>query len=129
MSKASFSLSDYLMAFRDHEGMGFPEGKNGYRSHYPIADRIVCQDGFSMSVQASGGAYCSPRINIGPWDCVEVGYPSAEPEFIAQYAEDKDKLTDTVYPCVPVELVEKLIDLHGGPSDETVVAMTEARKQ
>ena len=36
--------------------------------------RIKCADGFSMSVQANSGAYCSPRSdNAASYDEVEVG--------------------------------------------------------
>ena len=104
-----FSLNEYLMSFRDYEGFGLPD-----KSGYPRADRIVCKDGFSLSVQASQGAYCTPRDNIGPWSKVEVGFPSSAPELIGQWAEDPDHPTDTVYGYVPIKLVEELIELHGG---------------
>lgn len=81
----------------------------------PLAKRITCADGFSLSVQASYGAYCTPRTNVGPWSEVEVGYPSSAPEFIRDYAEEADSPTGTIYPYVPIELVEQLIELHGGP--------------
>ena len=80
----------------------------------PISKRIICKDGFSLSVQATRGAYCSPRTNVGPWHAVEVGYPSSIPEFIMEFAENKEDPTDTVYGYVPIELVEKLIEFHGG---------------
>jgi hypothetical protein len=128
-SRASaWSLNAYLMAFRDSEGMGFPEGKTGYRSTFPLAKRIVCSDGFSLSVQATHGAYCSPRENLGPWYQVEVGFPSAKPELIADRAEDESNYTETVYSYVDIELVEQLIALHGGPSEATLAAMANAGK-
>lgn len=99
------NLNSYLMSFRDARGIGH-DG-----SHYPLAKRITCQDGFSLSVQATHGAYCSPRKNLGPWYEVEVGFPSAEPELILSYAEQPEKPTDTVYGYVPIEL-------HGGMKQE-----------
>ena len=119
----AFSLNDYLMAFRDSEGLGFPEGKSGYRSTFPLAKRIVCADGFSLSVQATHGAYCSPRQNLGPWYEVEVGFPSVTPDLIISYAEQEERPTETVYAYVPIELVEQLIEQHGGPNDETLAAI------
>lgn len=118
-----FDLNAYLMAFRDSEGLGFPEGKSGYRSTFPLAKRIVCADGFSLSVQATHGAYCLPRENLGPWYRVEVGFPSAKPELIMEYAEQQDRPTETVYGYVPIELVAELIALHGGPNEETLAAV------
>lgn len=119
MSNA-LDLNAHLMSFRDEDGLGFPEGKNGHRSEFPLAKRIVCADGFSLSVQTTHGAYCQPRENLGPWWAVEVGFPSAEPELIMEYAEQPEKPTDTVYGYVPIELVEELIQLHGGPDAETL---------
>lgn len=86
----------------------------------PVARRITCRDGFSLSVQANRGAYCSPRDNEGPWHKVEVGFPSSVPEGIMEYAEDAEDPTGTVYGYVPVDLVEALIAKHGGMKEEEV---------
>lgn len=107
-------LNQYLLSQRDLDD------PDVYMNHtFPLAKRITCADGFSLSVQAKHGAYCSPRNNIGPWWEVEVGFPSAKPEIIMQYAEDPDSPTETVYGYVPIELVEQLIDEHGGLSQQT----------
>ena len=83
-------------------------------NHYPFARRITCADGFNVSAQASQSNYCSPRENVGPWDSVELGYPSeAVPEFM-KYAEEPARPTDTVYGWVPVAIVEAVIEAHGG---------------
>lgn len=124
---APFSLNNYLMAFRDVDGNGHPEGEKGYKSSFPLAKRITCKDGFSLSVQATHGAYCAPRHNIGPWWGVEVGFPSAEPELIMHHAEQPENPTETVYGYVDIELVEQLIALHGGPDEATLAAAEEAR--
>lgn len=76
---------------------------------------VKCKDGFRVSVQASECHYCSPRNNIGPWTQVELGFPSSAPEFgIMDFVEDPENPTGTVYGYVPVDLVNKLIDFHGG---------------
>lgn len=77
-------------------------------------DLIKCADGFTMSVQASRGNYCSPRNDSGPYDSVEVGFPSSFDVYLHQYAEDPDKPTDTVYGWVPADTVIMCIDAHGG---------------
>lgn len=64
---------------------------------FPGARLIVCRDGFSLSVQASHTHYCSPKNDTGPWTTVEVGYPSAPPELIQEFAEDGKRPTKTVY--------------------------------
>ena len=79
--------------------------------------RIHCADGFSVSVQASQYHYCRPRIDSAEkYNAVELGYPSAADDLITDYAEDV-AYTDTVYGYVPVEIVDKLIEKHGGIVD------------
>lgn len=80
-------------------------------------DRIRCADGFSVSVQAMRSAYCLPRDDYGPWVSFELGFPSAPDELIAEYAEDPSDPTGTVYGYVPADVVEALIQRHGGISD------------
>lgn len=94
-----FDLNEYLKNARNSEG---------------FCPRIVCADGFSLSVQANRGAYCNPRSGIGPWDEAEIGFPSHRVEEIMPYCEDSENPTSTVYAYVPVKLIEKLIDDHGG---------------
>ena len=80
-----------------------------------VRPRVKCADGFSISVQANEYTYCSPRITYpGEYKAVELGYPSDPDELIEEYAEDQDRLTDTVYGCVPIEVVDKLLEKHGG---------------
>jgi hypothetical protein len=105
----TFSLNEYLLAHRDVDSLRVQQDYE-----YPRVPRIKCVDGFTISVQASHGAYCSPRLNIAEWTAVECGFPSAEPEFIMDYCEDSDDPTGTVYGYVPIGLVEKLIEFHGG---------------
>ena len=78
-------------------------------------ERVLCADGFSMSVQAFDGAYCSPRVDDAPvYTEVEVGYPSQRESLLLPYAENPDAPTDTVYGYVPVETVFLVISKHGG---------------
>ena len=81
---------------------------------------IKCKDGFAMSVQADDGAYCTPRESYPstPYTHAECGYPSSTPttEALREYAEcfDTHGYTDTVYPYVPIELIQAELDAHGG---------------
>ena len=75
--------------------------------------RIICTDGFTISVQGSNGSYCDPREDLADhYYEVECGFPNAVPEFILNYAEDETDPINTVYGYVPVALVEQLINLH-----------------
>ncbi len=85
----------------------------------PIFKKIHCKDGFSMSVQASHSHYCFPRITIYSkhsfyYSKMEVGFPSEVEELLLPFAENKEKPTETVYPYVPVTIIEQVIQKHGG---------------
>jgi hypothetical protein len=67
-----------------------------------------------MSVQASEFHYCTPRDNDGPYAEFEVGFPSQPEDQLMPYAEDPERPTDTVYGYVPLEVIEALIEKHGG---------------
>ena len=85
---------------------------NSWDYRYP---RVVCADGFSMSVQAHDGAYCSPRSNnANKYSEVEVGFPSAEDSLLMDYCEDRKDPTGTVYAYVPAQTVTNVIAKHGG---------------
>lgn len=77
---------------------------------------IVCEDGFKVSVQASSFHYCSPMENLldRDYEKVELGFPSVEDSLIIDYAEDPDDPTQSVYGWVPIEVVEELVEKHGG---------------
>ena len=82
--------------------------------------RIVCSDGFSISVQAFNGSY-SDRDRYGKAIRVECGFPSTTPKTkeLREFAEcfgDSD-YTETVYGWVPVEVVQAELDAHGGILD------------
>ena len=76
---------------------------------------VICADGFSMSVQAHEGGYCSPRINDAErYTAVEVGYPSREEPLLMPYCEEPECPTETVYGYVPSHVVTTVIAKHGG---------------
>ncbi len=80
-----------------------------------LNEKVVCADGFSMSVQANAGAYCLPRMTDAPiYREVEVGFPNMEEPLLMEWAEDAGKPTDTVYGWVPVQVVTNVIAKHGG---------------
>lgn len=77
--------------------------------------RIRCADGFTISIQAGETLYCAPRDNGGWWYQMEAGFPSAKPSSeMMQYAENPDDPTQTVYGYVPIEVLQRELDLHGG---------------
>lgn len=100
-----FDLNEYIKNNRTEHGGAWQPA---------MTKKVECADGFTMSVQASGFHYSSPRENTGPYIKVEVGFPSEKPKFFAEFAEQDEDYIDTVYGYVPVELVEQEIEFHGG---------------
>ena len=82
---------------------------------FKMNKKVVCKDGFSMSVQANSTSYCSPRTsNAERYEEVEIGYPNRSEDLLLEYAEDDARPTDTVYAYVPATLVTLVIAKHGG---------------
>ena len=82
--------------------------------------KIICSDGFTMSVQVGSSLYSTPKKVAKRYSAVEIGFPSEDEPLIEKYAEsyyDPDvdfKYTETVYPYVPVRVVDKVLKKHGG---------------
>jgi hypothetical protein len=69
-----FNVNDFMKITASEKTTG-----SGYR-YQELRPQIICKDETRLSVQASDGHYCSPRINgDGPYSEVEVGYPSVRP--------------------------------------------------
>lgn len=84
-----------------------------------VRPRIRCADGLELSVQASSTHYCYPRADgLAEYYQVEVGFPDRVLYALLPYAEDPENLTETVYGWVPVEVVNEIIEQHGGLADE-----------
>tara|TARA_Y200000002_G_C22465233_1_gene572158 strand:- start:122 stop:433 length:312 start_codon:yes stop_codon:yes gene_type:complete len=84
-------------------------------SEKKINQQVVCADGFTMSVQAHVGAYCSPRINNAQsYSEVEIGFPTAKEPLLMEYCEEPTDPTGTVYAYVPAQVVVNVIAKHGG---------------
>jgi hypothetical protein len=80
-----------------------------------LNEKVVCADGFEMSVQAHAGAYCIPKMTDAPvYREVEVGFPNRREILLLKYADDPNDLTETVYGWVPVRVVTNVIAKHGG---------------
>ena len=82
---------------------------------FKMNKKVICKDGFSMSVQANSTSYCNPRTsNADKYKEVEIGYPNRREDLLLEYAEDQAHPTDTVYAYVPTPIVTMVIAKHGG---------------
>lgn len=83
--------------------------------------RVICNDGFSFSMQASRYHRSIQDPITKLYESVELGYPSDLDELIAPYAEE-DYTINTVFNYVPVEVVDELLVKHGGVNYEAILA-------
>jgi hypothetical protein len=104
------------------------ENKDPLMKHMMTSSRlphIVCVDGFEMSVQVGFSLYSTPKKVAKRYSAVEIGYPSEREPLIEEYVElgifdsvnSGEKFvdyTDTVYPYVPVKVVNQVLKKHGG---------------
>ena len=86
---------------------------------------LICNDGFKMSIQSGSGYHCEPREETTIYKTVEIGFPNYDDILavfqcgsIEQYEAEKiyylkDPL-DGILERVPIELIQKVIDKHGG---------------
>lgn len=83
---------------------------------FKLRKAMECADGFTMSVQATYGHYCRPRVSDATlYEAVEVGYPSEPDALLTPFAEcPEGNLTQTVYGYVPVTVVDEVVAKHGG---------------
>tara|TARA_R100001594_G_scaffold10848_3_gene25297 strand:+ start:5814 stop:6347 length:534 start_codon:yes stop_codon:yes gene_type:complete len=97
----------------------------------PIQDlrkKVVFNDGFSVSVQASASHSCDPKINglFTKYRYVEVGFPNEKEELLIPYADSpmiepelarrsSDKWThEQVYHYVPSVVIKSIVKKHKG---------------
>ena len=91
---------------------------------YPVRPQLICNDGFSLSIQASSYHLCKPQKNDVTYTHVEVSCLSEEEPLLKAYFKDFYEqstaylsysiLQKTIYPYVPVTLVDEILYKHGG---------------
>lgn len=90
------------------------------QERYALRPSIRCKDGFHMSVQGSHGHYCKPKEHANQYTHMEIGYlkfPNTfeeELRLYAHYSDNRCLLSEATFANVPVELIQKIIDEHGG---------------
>jgi hypothetical protein len=101
-----------LARLQDHLQNGVRE-----RAHGPVPC-VHCADGLELSVQAGLFYSSTPKAETGPWTHVECNSdPDLHPD-VLPYEErlDASSLYDgfSLYHRVPIEVIAKVIDEHGG---------------
>ena len=80
---------------------------------------VICADGMKVSIQASGHHYCRPRStydDAAAYTAFELGFPSMPDEALREYSVHGNEadLTNCVFAYVPREVVERMVERHGG---------------
>ena len=110
---------------KDNLKVKYPAEEYSSLKHIMTSSRlpkIICSDGFEMSVQVGSSLYSTPKKVAKRYSAVEIGFPSEPEELIKEWAEflpfgeedEEPDYTDTVYPYVPVGVVDKVLKKHGG---------------
>lgn len=119
--KAEYKLEEF---FKDTNKAAVP-GVLSIAFSQALRPLVVCNDGFSLSIQASNGHYCAPcENNRTDYSNVEIGNISEETPELDVYAEqgsEDDVLARRVYAFVPREVVESVLRKHGGIDKEKTI--------
>lgn len=95
-----------------------------YDDKYFHLPRVYCNDGFSISIQICKMSYSGTENGIRTfgidWKLVEWGFPS-QPIDGEKYMSENTETTTSVGGYVPVELMEELIEEHGGIDLQTTL--------
>jgi hypothetical protein len=91
--------------------------QEAYDTQHFFLPRVFCTDGFNISIQVNHGNYCASENGTRSfgldWKLVEWGFPSEEIDAEKFNAEDTTT-TNSVGGYVEIELMEELINKHGG---------------
>lgn len=114
-------LSEFLTVYSVArlQGLGYKDFDTisvAYKDNFFLIPKIYCKDGFNVSIQVHYGAYCASENGTREfgldWQKVEWGYPS-EPLTNKKY-NPEDEYGISVGGYVPIEVMEELIEQHGG---------------
>lgn len=92
---------------------------NNHLARHPgrVRPRLVCADGFSLSIQAGEGLYSSPPGATTGCTSVEVGYPE-RPDGSGYKPRAFGRFDGAVCGWVPVPVLNRWIKAHGGANNE-----------
>jgi len=78
---------------------------------------LLFADGNSLSVQASGLHYCTPRTDMPSYEdytTFEIGFPTRHYDILESYKDGPGDQTETVFGWVPAHVIEDVIAESGG---------------
>ena len=95
----------------------FQNREASYLHDYFYVPRIVCADGFNVSLQVNSGNYCESENGYREFGkefvSAEFGFTSIHEPMFAEYSENEEDTTGSVG-RVPVEVIDNCLVSHGG---------------
>lgn len=95
-----------------------------YDNNYFHLPRVYCKDGFNISIQICQSSFSGSENGIRKfgidWKLVEWGFPS-QPIDAEKYMCDGSETTNSIGAYVQIELMEELIEEHGGIDLQTTL--------
>lgn len=112
-------LNDFLSVMAVQSlGGNVALANNNYKHEHFIIPRVVCADGFSISIQVNKSNYCGSENGYREfgrtWTLVEWGFPSEEIDGEKYNAEGLVEPTTDSVGSIEIEVIEELLDEHGG---------------
>jgi hypothetical protein len=120
---------DFMMGIFKDEDVNPDEWNEPYKAKSISSDelneqfgvkrkRVVFNNGGSISMQASNMNYSNPQDNEGPYNSIELGYPSKGTELPQDVLDHWENINNdphtSIFAYVPAEAIKKLIDANGG---------------
>ena len=122
------TINEFILKYRRITDLGVHNPSSGggqlINTHNP---RVICKDGFEMSVQAGQSLNSIPRDVADYYEQAEVGFPSTEETLLTPYADDKTNLCDTIYGYVPCSVIDAVLEKHGGIDERKIQDMKAKR--
>lgn len=110
-------LDDSFSVLSKDKGNLFFSTSTGTTSHNSeLRPMVICNDGFSISIQGQDGSYSIPRKFTNKYDSMELGYPNMVDEIIREFAEDVNDPMGSIYGYVDFDIIDKMINNHHGIS-------------
>ena len=100
------NINEFIQKYRKCEEIA-PDVTSCHTPH------VMCDDGFTMSVQAGPSLYSRPRDVADSYESVEVGFPSEDEPLLSNHGYE-DQPNCGIFAFVPCSIVDEIIEKHGG---------------
>ena len=107
------NINEFIQKYRKVEVL-VPDLPSLTKTTSSRTPHVMCNDGFTMSVQAGQSLYSIPNDVADSYESVEVGFPSEDEPLLLNHDGYEDQTDYGVFPYVPCSVVDEIIEKHGG---------------